>query len=152
MVVSERDSHGWCSWCLPIQSQWLLWTENIKNKLLLISCVLLFQHFRDQSDLWPVCGPVRWWLGETNELVTSRLQQLLTMLTLLTIHLPIHSSQTFIVSLRKAILEDISIDQILKLAIQKLSKIVRRCQKLSKVIKSCQKLSKVVKSCQKSIA
>ena len=62
-----------------IQTQWLLWRENIKSKLLLISPVLLFQYCREQADPWPLA---RLWkltkwsppsppLMQSSELVTS---------------------------------------------------------------------------------
>ena len=43
---------GLCSCWQLIQTEWLLWTKNIKSKLLLISSVLLFQHWRE--DWWPL--------------------------------------------------------------------------------------------------
>ena len=48
---------GLCSCWQLIQTEWLLWTKNIKSKLLLISCVLLFQHCRELRDPWPLLGP-----------------------------------------------------------------------------------------------
>ena len=68
-----------------IQTQWLLWRENIKSKLLLISPLLLFQYCREQSDPWPLARPVK-----INEVVTPALSSPgcspLTMLTQQTSH------------------------------------------------------------------
>ena len=63
---------GLCSCWQLIQTEWLLWTKNIKSKLLLISCVLLFQHCRELRDPWPLLGPaLTKWSPRTGGLYTD---------------------------------------------------------------------------------